>query len=334
MPERDPALHKTGGARCVPRSVNGFYDPAVATPMSLTVTSFPGEFGAVEIRGLRVADTGGLATQAEVRSLLAGHAVVCLRLDAPLEDAEARAVASMFGAIKDPVGRTRHGGTLRYSDDRQIIDAGFVLTDELRRELGDLSFGGLDPARPGLFETFHTDDTYTEQPAAATVLHARELPSGPGGDTRFIDMRAAFRMLDPARQQDLIGRRAAYSYNNGGAFPPRLPAEGPFERLVDVTHPIVRAHPVTGEPCLYVDLDRATHIEGLPEAEGRDALRSLQDHAEEHAPRYAHAWQPHDVLVWDNAAVQHKASGDFPVGEPRRFWRYMIEGRTPVPYPG
>jgi len=28
--------------------------------------------------------------------------------------------------------------------------------------------------------------------------------------------------------------------------------------------------------------------------------------------------------------VQHKAGGDFPVGEPRNFWRYMIEGTTPI----
>ncbi len=89
----------------------------------------------------------------------------------------------MIGPIKDPVGQTRDGTMLRYSEDRQIIDAGFVLTDELRAGLGDLSFGGLDPLRPGLFETFHSDDTYTERPAAATVLHARELPSGPGGAT-------------------------------------------------------------------------------------------------------------------------------------------------------
>jgi len=34
--------------------------------------------------------------------------------------------------------------------------------------------------------------------------------------------------------------------------------------------------------------------------------------------------------VWDNASVQHKAGGDIPVGEPRRFWRYMIEGPRPV----
>ena len=69
----------------------------------------------------------------------------------------------MVGTIKDPVGRTRTGGELRYSERRQIIDAGFVLTDELRAQLGDLEFGG-DSVRPGLFETFHTDDTYTERP--------------------------------------------------------------------------------------------------------------------------------------------------------------------------
>ncbi len=59
-------------------------------------------------------------------------------------------------------------------------------------------------------------------------------------------------------------------------------------------------------------------------------VQFLEDHAEAHAPRYAHGWRAHDVLMWDNATVQHKAGGDFPVGEPRRFWRYMIEGPRPV----
>jgi alpha-ketoglutarate-dependent taurine dioxygenase len=36
------------------------------------------------------------------------------------------------------------------------------------------------------------------------------------------------------------------------------------------------------------------------------------------------------VLIWDNASVQHKAAGDFPVGEPRNFWRYMTEGALPL----
>jgi alpha-ketoglutarate-dependent taurine dioxygenase len=289
-------------------------------------------FGAAEVVGLGPADAGDAEARSAVRAAVATQGVLCIRLPAALDDAEARAVASMFGAIKDPVGRTRDGGTMRYSDDRQIVDAGFVLTDELRAELGDLSFGGLDSQRPGLFETFHTDDTYTECPAWFTVLHALELPSGPGGDTRFIDMRAAYASLEPSLRSSLIGLMVANSYNNGGVFAGRAAAEGAFEQLVDVVHPLVRAHPVTGEPSLYIDLDRATHVVGMDVDEGRALLQSLQDHAETKAPQYAHKWHDHDVLVWDNASVQHRASGDFPLGEPRRFWRFMIEGPKPEAY--
>jgi alpha-ketoglutarate-dependent taurine dioxygenase len=288
---------------------------------------------AVEVDGLDpTAHVDDRAMQDLLRTMLWQHGVMCLRLSAPLADDEFRAVAAMIGPIKVPIGRTRDGDLLRYGEDRQVVDAGFVLTDELREQLGDLNFGG-DSLRPGLFETFHTDDTYTERPALATVLHARELPDGPGGDTTFLDMRAAYQLLEPERRQRLLGLRAVHCYNNGGVFPPRVAAEGPYEQLVDVSHPVVRAHPVTGTSALYFDLDRATHIEALPSDEGRVLLQSLQDHAEGHAPRYAHAWHQHDVLIWDNASVQHKAAGDFPVGQPRNFWRYMIEGDAPVAAP-
>src|SRR5262245_30902565 len=210
----------------------------------LEVGVFAGDFGAAQIDGLDPDDATVSAHVQTVRTALATHAVVCLRFPRALTDDEARVVASMVGPIKDPIGRTRDGGELRYSEDRQIIDAGFVLTDELRAELGDLNFGGLDPQRPGLFETFHTDDTYTERPAAATVLHARELPSSPGGATHFMDMRAAYRQLGDDEQAALVGLRVAHRYNNDGAFPPRIPAQGPYEALVDVEHPLVRAHPV------------------------------------------------------------------------------------------
>jgi hypothetical protein len=43
---------------------------------------------------------------------------------------------------------------------------GFVMTDALREELGELFFGALDGERPGL----HIDDRYTGEPASATVL--------------------------------------------------------------------------------------------------------------------------------------------------------------------
>jgi alpha-ketoglutarate-dependent taurine dioxygenase len=249
-----------------------------------------------------------------------------------LEDDELRRLASMLGPVKDPIGRARDGSSLRYGEERQIVDAGFVLTDELRAELGDLTFGGLDEQRPGLFATFHTDDSFVECPASATVLHARELPSSPGGATCFLDMRAAYRLVEPGLRSQLLGLRAVNAYNNRGAFPERASAEGPLEELVEVALPIVRCHPVTGDPAIYIDLDRAMRVEGMSDTEGRDLLRRLQELAEHSAPRYEHTWHPHDVVIWDNALVQHRASDDFPVGEPRRFWRYMIEGAKPIPF--
>jgi len=299
-----------------------------ASPLS--TRALPGSLDALEIEGLVPArDVADSARCAELREALARHGVICIRLAAALDEASFRGLASMIGPVKDPVARARDGGMLRYGEERQIIDSGFVLSEELRAQLGDFSLGG-DSVRPGLFEFFHTDDSYTECPAAATVLHARALPVSGGGNTCFIDMRAAFRSLAKEQRERLAGLRSAHSYNNRGAFPPRASATGPMEQLEDVSHPIVRAHPVTGEPALFFDLDRATHVEGMPEAEGRGLLQSLQDHAERSAPTYAHVWRPHDVLIWDNASVQHKASGDFPVGEPRRFWRLMIAGSKPV----
>jgi alpha-ketoglutarate-dependent taurine dioxygenase len=290
-----------------------------------------GGFGPVEVVGFRPSDASDPALGERLRDALSTHALICIRLDAPLDDDEALAVATAVGPLKDNVAPTRDGSMMRYAESgQQIVDAGFVLTDELRAELGDLQFGGLDDQRPGLFESFHTDDSFTAEPAAVTMLHARELPAR-GGATVFLDMRAAYALLDPATRERLRGIYAVHAYNNHGAFPPRRASEGPCEALVEVAHPVVRLHPVTKVPALYFDLDRAVNVAGMPDAEGRALLKSLQDHAELHAPTYAHAWQPHDVVMWDNGSVQHKASGDFTVGEPRRFWRYSIAGGAPIP---
>jgi alpha-ketoglutarate-dependent taurine dioxygenase len=303
-------------------------EPCVGHP-EIRAEVIPGEFPIAEVRGLDAARHVRLREVGEwLRALLWRFGVMCVRQTGPLDDASMRSIVSHVGTVKELVARTATGDPIRYGDTKQIIDSGFVLTAELRAELGDVGLGG-DELRPSLFQYFHTDDSYMACPAAATVLHARQIPLTGGGATEFLDMRAAFELLDADRKRVVIGRRAMHAYDNHDAFPPRLSATGDLSELARVSHPIVRAHPVTDVPALYFDLDRAIGIEGMPNDRGRPLLQSLQDHAEHVGPRYAHAWQPHDVLVWDNAAVQHRASGDFAVGEPRRFWRYMVEGTAP-----
>ena len=96
----------------------------------------------------------------------------------------------------------------------------------------------------------------------------------------------------------------------------------------------------------------AGEVDGLSsQAEGQALLQSLQDAVEGDggggggeegsgeaggggglAPCYAHRWCDWDVLVWDNAVVQHAASGDFAEGEKRTMWRCLLEGEPPQPY--
>ena len=287
----------------------------------------PTGFGVAEVWGVA---PGGRTDPSELQGLLATHGVVCIHLERRLDKPEFEWLASLFGPIKNPVGRMASGEAYQYSKPLQHIDAGFVLSDEELEGAGARTYGGLDDRRPGPFETWHCDDTFTPEPARATVLHARALPPSGCGPTHFIDMRAAWEDLATMRQTEIRDLRVAYAYNNDGVFVGRAAASGPSDGLERVTHPLVRTHPVAGTQALFMDLDRATHIEGMPAEEGRALLQSLQDFAETHAPKTHHDWRDADVLVWDNASVQHKAEGNFPLGAPRRFWRHLIAGPAPA----
>ena len=43
----------------------------------------------------------------------------------------------------------------------------------------------------------------------------------------------------------------------------------------------------------------------MPEA--RALLRDLTEHATQRENVYAHVWQPHDLVMWDNRATMHRA---------------------------
>lgn len=268
----------------------------------------------------------------EIEQQLAQAGVLCLRINQKLSKEELLGLAGMFGGVKDPIGITKTGEQYQYSPIRQVIDSGWVPTEE-EREKYDLNFGGLDEDRPVLFETFHCDDTFALDPAQYTVLQARALPASGGGPTYFMDMRDAYSRLPDELKRTLNQYTVHYAYDNTvdgtDPFPPRQPARDGGDRLVDVSHPIVRFHPIAKTFSLFMDLDRATHIDQLDGQAGRKLLSELQDNAEQHASKCHHDWQDYDVLIWDNASVQHRAGGNFKVGEERRFWRHLA-GAGPV----
>ncbi len=175
---------------------------------------------------------------------------------------------------------------------------------------------------------WHHDSSFKPVPARASLLSAREIPSA-GGDTEFASMRAAFAALDPTEQDNLRGRVAIHDFGWSRA---RVDAA-----LVSVAernqHPPVRQALVVEEnahgPALYLGA-HARSIEGMDETQSRQLIDRLMALATQPAFTYAHRWQPHDLVVWDNRAVLHRATPFATTTERRHMVRTCVAGTAPT----
>ena len=176
---------------------------------------------------------------------------------------------------------------------------------------------------------WHTDDSYMAVPCAATLLYGEVVPPK-GGDTSFTNMHAAYDALPAETKARIDGLCAIHTYQSRRNLSP-VPERSEEEeaRTPPVTHPLVRTHPETGRKALYLNPNRIDRVCGMPLAEGDALLDALIAHATQPAFVHVHAWQPDDIVVWDNRSTMHKASlheGD----HPRRLMRILIEGTVPV----
>jgi len=94
-----------------------------------------------------------------------------------------------------------------------------------------------------------------------------------GGDTAWVSQVAAYERLSLPIQNLLEGLRAEHS---GHPQAENAARDGKHVRRAPVSskHPIVRAHPVTGEKALFVNPGFTKRIEGLKDEES-DALLKL-----------------------------------------------------------
>ena len=172
-------------------------------------------------------------------------------------------------------------------------------------------------------QEWHTDSTYMPVSAKASVLSARVVPAH-GGETEWADMRAAYDALDP-RTRDQIAHLSAfhsivYSQTKAGFESTTGYGMDQPEQL----RPLVKVHPVTGRPALFI----GRHAHAIPGLEPTDSDALLARLLEEacRPPRVVrHRWQPGDVVVWDNRCVLHRAC-EWDLTEPRVMVHTRVAG--------
>ena len=176
---------------------------------------------------------------------------------------------------------------------------------------------------------FHTDYSYLQVPARATILYSIEVPRE-GGSTLFANQYAAYDGLDPSMKRRIDPLLAIHHYGNrndqdeasrtaASLLTPAQKAKMPL-----VTHPLVRRHPMTGRKALYAVSGSSFGIVGMPDAEAVALLDLLAAHATRPEYRYSHSYRVGDVVIWDNASLLHAATLTDP-DFPRTLWRITIK---------
>jgi alpha-ketoglutarate-dependent taurine dioxygenase len=156
-------------------------------------------------------------------------------------------------------------------------------------------------------EGWHTDSSYMPLSAKASVLSAHVVPPE-GGETEWADMRAAYQALDEGRRGRIADLSAYHSIKySQGRLGYTDPAQG-YGFQVDEAplRPLVKIHPVTGRPSLFIGR-HAYGIPGLDPVESEELLDDLLAFACQPPRTYHHAWQTGDLAIWDNRCALHRA---------------------------
>lgn len=180
-------------------------------------------------------------------------------------------------------------------------------------------------------EFWHSDVSCDQEPPLGSILQIHTLPPS-GGDTLFASMYAAYDDLSPRMKTYLEGLSAVHASEH--IYRGRYSDRGVNDAgkvYPSATHPVIRAHPETGKPSLFVNRTFTTRIESLPEEESRAVLQFLFQHAESPWYQTRFQWRQNDVAMWDNRCTQHMAIWDYWPNE-RKGHRVTVKGDRPASY--
>ncbi len=199
---------------------------------------------------------------------------------------------------------------------------------EVRREANEQA--------PLFADNWHSDWSFLARPPAATLLYGVEIPPV-GGDTLFANLHAAFEALPASRQHELQSLQAVHSarrsYARQGRYGDQdkgrsMAIRADDSALATQSHPLVRHHPETGRPALFISPAYTVGIAGMSEADSQALLAELFDWIDEPRFTYRHRWTPGLLTVWDNRCLNHRATGGYE-GHRRLLHRITIGDRTP-----
>ena len=176
---------------------------------------------------------------------------------------------------------------------------------------------------------FHTDYSYLEVPARATMLYSIQVPKN-GGDTLFANQYAAYEDLPKEAKAKIQNLVALHHYGNrddqdkSSRTVASVLTEEQEEKVTWVRHRVARPHPVTGRTALYSISGSSFGIEGMLREDAVALLDELKVHSTQEKYQLRLKYGVGDVVIWDNASLLHSATLTDPQ-DPRTLWRITVK---------
>jgi taurine dioxygenase len=189
---------------------------------------------------------------------------------------------------------------------------------------------GKPKGRAGAGTYWHSDVSFKQRPASASIMHAIEIPDI-GGDTLFCNMTAAYEALSGAMKEMLAPLHAHHDFAQTAAtqFAKPVVIEEDLKGDNRAVHPVVRTHGDTGRKSLYVNPGMTTGLDNFDDEESAVLLGFLFDHTTQPEFTFRHHYRQGDVVMWDNRSLMHYAINDYG-DQPRYMERTTSIGEKPV----
>lgn len=322
---------------------------------SLTITPLPGATFGKLIEAESGAAAFVAAAEADPETLLAalydGHGLILLRgLQGISEEPELLLrLSCLFGSEVEDYRTTTTPARMVHPTVPQI----FVVSNtppftRLPPERPDppLTEDGRLPVQFPHRRGWHTDQSYRRSPPDISLFYCQTPAPPDQAQTLYADGIAAYAALPDDLKARIQGLQAIHVRPRSGRSPLDLRAGkeptplGPNEQ--PQAQPVVRRHPLTGEPALYLcdygQLDwqngPIVGMEPGPDGEGAQLAIELMRHYTEPRFVYAHEWRQDDLIIYDNRCTVHSATWFDAEKHDRVMWRTTVRGNPGAEYAG
>lgn len=290
----------------------------------LTIEPVSSHLGA-EVSGLRLRDMINNTADkvfVQLRAALDEHLVLLFR-NQELWPGELVRFAQMIGSgpFVD-LKRANNPAAVHIPEhpDIKVISNG---SDREGRPLGDVS--------DSLPQIWHSDGAGQDVPTGITTFYARQAPVPPP-HTKWLNMYRVFDTMPTPLRRAAVGLQAIHWMGARSAsyadFERPLPASE-AQRRVGARHPLIRLHPLSLRPFLFVPLHRDTLIVDRSVEESRRIMSGIWDHVLASKCTWSHGLAAGDVAVWDNRVTMHGRDG-WDSGQTRTMWHLATKGETPI----